>query len=442
MQDNQFKNLLDKAYSKATIADKPVIIRYTQSITHSVDDILNNVTIQKNMFYMNFPDKKDSYIGVGKSLSHKISSKKELVDLKNNKYIIVNNNEKDILSFFGGAAFNMNAKSFTPWKNIPKGEFFIPKFLIYKKTAKTSLTYTRLINKNILKTSVLRDYKRHHLLLNNKIGNCVKNDTIQIKLKSQSPQHKTYLKNIENIVNNISDKSLTKVVISRLVKYALTRKLSIINLISYLNKKYPNCLNFFICFNKNNIFIGSTPEKLIQINNTSFSIDAIAGSCPNKRNLYNTKEINEHNYVIKHIKHKMKKISAHITIPKKPSILKLHYIHHLYTFISGNLKKKTHILEILTKLYPTPALLGNPSDNAMQNIDLYEKTDRGWYGGCIGIYNENGDGQFYVPIRSGLIKNNNFLLFTGSGIISGSNPQKEWEETTLKLEHILSYFKN
>ena len=99
MQDNQFKNLLDKAYSKATIADKPVIIRYTQSITHSVDDILNNVTIQKNMFYMNFPDKKNSYIGIGKSLSHKISSKKELVDLKNNKYIIVKQNFFWVLRF-------------------------------------------------------------------------------------------------------------------------------------------------------------------------------------------------------------------------------------------------------------------------------------------------------------------------------------------------------
>ena len=60
MQDNQFKNLLDKAYSKANIADKPVIIRYTQSITHSVDDILNNVTIRKNMFYIFLINRKEN----------------------------------------------------------------------------------------------------------------------------------------------------------------------------------------------------------------------------------------------------------------------------------------------------------------------------------------------------------------------------------------------
>ena len=439
MKHTQFKNLLDKAYSKAATTNKPIIIRYTQSIPYSVDDILNKMLIQKDMFYMNFPNNKGTYMGIGKSLSYQISSKKELVNLKRNKYIVINNKRKDLLNFFGGAAFDIESKSFYPWKNIPKGEFFIPKLLIQKTSSTTSLLYTRLIDKNILKTSILKDYKRYYLLINNKTETITEGN-ISIKLKSQSPRYKTYLKNIYNIVDRFANNSLEKVVISRLVKYTLANNLSIANLIYYLNKRYPRCLNFFISFNKNNIFIGSTPEKLIQINNTSFTIDAIAGSCPNKKNLYNTKEISEHNYVIRYIKHKMEKISSHITIPKKPSILQLHYIYHLYTFISGKLKNKTHILELLEKLYPTPALLGNPSDNAMRSINLYEKTDRGWYGGCIGIYNENGDGQFYVPIRSGLIKNNNFLLFTGSGIISESIPQKEWEETVLKLEHILSYF--
>ena len=137
----------------------------------------------------------------------------------------------------------------------------------------------------------------------------------------------------------------------------------------------------------------------------------------------------------------MEIISSNINIPKNPSTLKLDYIYHLYTSITGILKKKTHILELIAKLYPTPALLGNPSKKANSIIDLYESTDRGWYGGCIGMYNDIGDGKFYVPIRSGLIKNNYLLLFTGSGIVSESDSHKEWEETSLKLEHILSYFK-
>ena len=137
----------------------------------------------------------------------------------------------------------------------------------------------------------------------------------------------------------------------------------------------------------------------------------------------------------------MKKIVSNISIPKVPVILNLPYIYHLYTEISGRLKNKTHILDLLTKLYPTPALLGSPYNNAFKKIDQYEKINRGWYGGCIGLYDDNGNGEFYVPIRSGLIKGKNITLFTGSGIVSKSNARKEWEETTLKLEHILSYFK-
>ena len=76
----------------------------------------------------------------------------------------------------------------------------------------------------------------------------------------------------------------------------------------------------------------------------------------------------------------------------------------------------------------------------MECIKKTETTDRGWYAGAIGTYNENGDGEFYVPIRSGLIKNKSILLFSGSGIVLKSNAEKEWNETVLKLNHFLSFF--
>ena len=228
---------------------------------------------------------------------------------------------------------------------------------------------------------------------------------------------------------------------SRVVKYSLSKNISILNLIHYLNKNHSNCFNFIISFNKNKLFVGSTPEKLIQLNNKSFTIDAIAGSSKNKNQLKVSKEIDEHNFVIKHIKQEMKTIALTISIPKTPQILNLSYIYHLYTAVSGKLKNKTHILDILTKLYPTPALLGDPPEHAFKTINKYEKISRGWYGGCIGLYDNNGNGEFYVPIRSALIKNKDIILFSGSGIVSKSNAKKEWKETTLKLEHILSYFK-
>jgi isochorismate synthase EntC len=74
-------------------------------------------------------------------------------------------------------------------------------------------------------------------------------------------------------------------------------------------------------------------------------------------------------------------------------------------------------------------------------IKKYEQNDRGWYGGALGVYDTNGDGEYYVPIRSGLIKDKTLCLFSGSGLISKSIPKMEEQETLLKLQHLLSYFK-
>ena len=86
-------------------------------------------------------------------------------------------------------------------------------------------------------------------------------------------------------------------------------------------------------------------------------------------------------------------------------------------------------------------LLGYKSKKALQIINDIEKTDRGWYGGCIGNFDTKGNGEFFVPIRSCLLNQKKLFIFTGSGIVSKSNAKKEWEETKIKSKHILNYFK-
>ena len=80
-------------------------------------------------------------------------------------------------------------------------------------------------------------------------------------------------------------------------------------------------------------------------------------------------------------------------------------------------------------------------EKAIEIINNFEKFDRGWYGGCIGTFDTKGNGEFFVPIRSFLLISKKIYIFTGSGIVSKSDPDKEWEETKIKSEHILNYFK-
>ena len=439
MNNTEFIKLLSKAYDQSGASENPTVLQFTTQINQSIDSIHKNIKLQKNMFYMKFPDTGNTYLGIGKIVSHQINSKKELSTIKNKQYATVSNT-KEPLQFFGGVSFDLDIKRSYPWKNIPSGEFFIPKILLQAKKSKTTITYSRYIDGSVLKSSIIRDYKNSIAAIH-KTSSTISQKIPNIVLNKQSVNRKSYLKVIEDVISTIKKTKLEKVIISRLIKYTMNHNLSVASFIKYLNKEHANCFNFFICFDKQTTFIGSTPERLISLQNKSYAIDAIAGSASDKENLQSTKELDEHNYVVDHVKNTMDLISAKIEIPSKPKTLMLKYIHHLKTPISGILKKKVHILDVIATLYPTPALLGKQSEDALKIIKKYEQNDRGWYGGALGVYDTNGDGEYYVPIRSGLIKDKTLCLFSGSGLISKSIPKMEEQETLLKLQHLLSYFK-
>ena len=71
-----------------------------------------------------------------------------------------------------------------------------------------------------------------------------------------------------------------------------------------------------------------------------------------------------------------------------------------------------------------------------------EKHKRGLYTGVIGWFNFEGEGEFAVGIRSALKKGKTILAYAGCGIVEGSDPESEFEETKLKLKPILNLFLN
>ena len=62
------------------------------------------------------------------------------------------------------------------------------------------------------------------------------------------------------------------------------------------------------------------------------------------------------------------------------------------------------------------------------------------YSGNLGWFNFNGYGEFAVAIRSALIKGKTLFAYAGCGIVKGSEPQQEFEESEIKLKPILSLF--
>ncbi len=70
-------------------------------------------------------------------------------------------------------------------------------------------------------------------------------------------------------------------------------------------------------------------------------------------------------------------------------------------------------------------------------ISQLEPFQRGLYAGPMGWINARGEGEFTVAIRSALVDGDRARVFAGAGIVEGSDPRKEWNETELKFRSLL-----
>ena len=109
----------------------------------------------------------------------------------------------------------------------------------------------------------------------------------------------------------------------------------------------------------------------------------------------------------------------------------------------AQLNPDKRLLDGIHALHPTPAVGGLPTATAMDFIRRHEGFDRGWYAAPVGWLDSQGNGDFLVALRSALIAPRHCHLFAGCGIVEGSQPAGEYEETQIKLasmEHALLLF--
>jgi menaquinone-specific isochorismate synthase len=71
-----------------------------------------------------------------------------------------------------------------------------------------------------------------------------------------------------------------------------------------------------------------------------------------------------------------------------------------------------------------------------------ESFERGWYAAPVGWFDDAGDGEFAVGIRSGVAGGREATLFAGCGIVADSDPEEEWEEVQPKYRPILDELEN
>lgn len=412
------------------------------------NSLLNNTLLSEEQFFQwNKPSQ--SYHAFGYDiLQPVVNNTNSYNEIKNN--IIHNWSEHNLAQVpvvMGGIKFS-NEPFNNRWNNFSYTNWFIPKlifltidkecFIIFNFYSDSDIDFEEMIN------------QAESLLTENNYNEESKPDIIN------STNNDYDFHEWSSIINKslkiISEKQISKIVISREVELEFDHAPYLPIIIDRLTARYPDCY-IFLFRSGDSIFFGASPEKLISIQNDIIQTDALAGSI--KRGitkpeddqlaaalLSSTKNLAEQKAVTYFILNALSNHTTNIEYDDNPVIKKLKNIQHLWTPVTGRLKPGTSIFDIIDDIHPTPAVCGVPCKDSLELIKSFEKHNRGLYSGALGWFNFNNEAELAVGIRSALLKDNKLFAYSGCGIVDGSDPATEYEESNLKLKPILSLFEN
>ncbi|WP_243290060.1 anthranilate synthase component I [Bacillus sp. FJAT-47783] len=200
----------------------------------------------------------------------------------------------------------------------------------------------------------------------------------------------------------------------------------------------------------NEELIGSSPERLIHVQNNHLEIHPIAGTRRRGRtkeedrllgqNLLNDeKELAEHYMLVDLARNDIGRVAKYGSV-QTPVFVQLTYfshVMHLISKVTGRLKDDVHPIDALISSFPAGTVSGAPKIRAMQIIHELESSPRGSYAGCIAYIGFDGNIDSCITIRTISLKNNKAYVQAGAGIVADSVPELEWKETRNKASALI-----
>lgn len=240
---------------------------------------------------------------------------------------------------------------------------------------------------------------------------------------------------------------IPKIVLSREIKLKANHPLEPWALLARFDSRTAGH-RFCFRFQESHAFVGATPERLISIEGRQLRSDCLAGTAARGLDeeadgilatqlLGCDKDRREHTFVVEAIREVLSPFCEVLTIAETPRLLKLPRIQHLHTPVSGELKPGVSLGAVLAALHPTPAVGGVPREPARVAISQLEDRSRGWYAGAVGWISRHA-ADFAVGIRSALLTPQGATVFAGGGIVPGSDPDAEYDETERKASSMLA----
>ena len=94
--------------------------------------------------------------------------------------------------------------------------------------------------------------------------------------------------------------------------------------------------------------------------------------------------------------------------------------------------------KFIKELHPSPSVAGLPKTEAIEFIQKLEHHKREYYTGFLGPVNLDSQTNLFVNLRCMKLSDTSLILYAGAGITKDSDAELEWDETTQKLQAMLS----
>ena len=262
------------------------------------------------------------------------------------------------------------------------------------------------------------------------------------------PATERYADAVGAAVARIRAGDLRKVVLARQLEVGAGRSLDAALLATRLRSVEPDAFTF-VAPTAAGVLVGASPELLVSRRGFRVGSNPLAGSAPRsgdrEEDRHNAHELEtseknreEHAIVVEAVADTLGPLCEELTWDPEPVLLPTANVWHLSTRFAGTLRDPApDALQLVAALHPTPAVCGSPQVPALAAIAELEPFDRGSYAGPVGWVDAEGDGDWAIALRCAAIDGERATLFAGAGIVAGSEPQAEVDETERKFRAFL-----
>ena len=247
---------------------------------------------------------------------------------------------------------------------------------------------------------------------------------------------------VAEAIKRVESSQVDKVVLARDLIATSTQAIQTIPILKKLAAEYPATWTFAV-----DGLVGATPELLLRLSRGMVTSRVLAGTIPKTGNdekdlalaaslARSSKDLEEHEYAVRSVADALEPFCSSTNVPESPFVLHLANVMHLATDVTGALietKQRVGAFSLLQSLHPSAAVCGTPRNIAFDIITEVEGMNRGRYAGPVGWIDASGDGELGIALRSGQITDREIRIFAGCGIVAGSNPEKELEESNAKM---------